>query len=179
MPIINVDRCDLALLEALQHDGHATNAALGERAHLSASQVSRRVQRLAEAGVISGYAALLDPVTIGLGVTAYAHINLERHGEKGTAQFEAAVALMPEVRECFSVTGEADYILRIVAPDLASFSETMMKRLLNLPGVSQVKTNIALTRVKESHVLPLEHVTRPARRGRRIGFNESGQGRPD
>ena len=176
MPSITVDRYDLALLDALQHDAHTTNTVLGEQAHLSASQVSRRVQRLEEAGVISGYAALLDPTTIGLGVTAYAHINLERHGGSGkgdsrTADFEAAVAAMPEVLECFSVTGEADYILRIVAPDLASFSETMMQRLLTLPGVAQVKTNIALTRVKESHVLPLDHVTRPTERSKRISFS--------
>ncbi len=158
MSAITVDRYDLALLDALQRDCHATNATLGEQAHLSASQVSRRIQRLEEAGV-----------------TAYAHIDLERHGEAAggrsrTAEFEAAVAAMPEVQECFSVTGEADYILRIVAPDLASFSDLMMKRLLALPGVARVKTNIALSRVKETHVLPLDHVAQPQRQGRRLRF---------
>lgn len=170
MNSISVDRYDLALLEALQQDAHATNAALGERAHLSASQVSRRVQRLTESGVIARAAALLDRATLGLGVTAWAHVVLERHGEARPADFERAVAEIPAVLDCHSVTGEADYILRIVAPDLAAFSELMMKVLLPLPGVAQIKTNIALQKVKETHVLPLDHIARPPRSARRVCY---------
>lgn len=167
---LSIDRYDLQILAALQRDGQATNAALGEAASLSASQISRRIQRLEEAKVIAGYAALLDPHALGLGVTAYAHVILERHDRTRPAEFERAVKAMPEVLECFAVTGEADYLLRIVAPDLAAFSELMMKRLLDLPGVAQVKTNIALSKVKETHELPLEHVAQPRQQKRRVRY---------
>lgn len=170
MSDISIDRYDLQLLAALQRDGHATNTTLGEQANLSASQVSRRIQRLEEAQVVTGYAALLDPHALGLGVTAYAQIVLERHDKTLAAEFEREVAAMPEVLECFAVTGEADYMLRIVAPDLAAFSDLMMKRLLNMPGVAQVKTNIALSKVKETHELPLDHVARPRPQKRRVTY---------
>ncbi|MBI1396307.1 MAG: AsnC family transcriptional regulator [Betaproteobacteria bacterium] len=170
MNAINIDRYDIRLLAALQQDGHATNAALGERVNLSPSQISRRVQRLEEAGVVAGYAALLDAQALGLGVSAYAQIVLERHDRTRPAEFEREVAAMPEVLECFAVTGEADYMLRIVTPDLATFSDLMMKRLLTLPGVAQVKTSIALTTIKATHQLPLEHVSRPPQQRRRVHF---------
>jgi DNA-binding Lrp family transcriptional regulator len=170
MSELSIDRYDLQLLSALQRDGHATNAQLGEKASLSASQISRRIQRLEEAKVITGYAALLDPLALGLGVTAYAQIILERHDKTRPAEFERQVSAMPEVLECFAVTGEADYLLRIVAPDLAAFSDLMMKRLLTLPGVAQVKTNIALSKVKETHELPLDHVAQPRQLKRRVKY---------
>lgn len=170
MPQITIDRYDLALLDALQRKGNATNATLGEQVHLSPSQISRRLQRLEAAGIIAGYAALLDPSAVGLGVTAFAHVILERHGENRTEAFEHAVAVLPEVMDCFSVSGDADYVLRIVAPDLAAFSELMMKRVLRLPGVANIKTNIALQKVKQTHVLPLDHVTQPATPRQRIRY---------
>lgn len=170
MTELTIDRCDLQLLAALQRNGHASNAELGEKASLSASQVSRRIQRLEQAKVITGYAALLDPHTLGLGVTAYAQIVLERHDKTRPAEFERQIGAMPEVLECFAVTGEADYMLRIVAPDLAAFSDLMMKRLLTLPGVAQVKTNIALSKVKQTHELPLDHVAQPRQQKRRVRY---------
>jgi Lrp/AsnC family leucine-responsive transcriptional regulator len=170
MQQITIDRYDLALLDALQRKGNATNATLGEQIHLSPSQVSRRLQRLEEGGIIASYAALLDPAAVGLGVTAFAHVILERHGETRTEAFEQAVALVPEVMDCFSVSGDADYVLRIVAPDLAAFSELMMKRVLRLPGVAHIKTNIALQKVKQTHVLPLGHVTQPTTPRQRIRY---------
>ncbi len=170
MTEILIDRYDLKLLAAVQRNGHATNAELGEQAGLSASQASRRVQRLQETGVISGYAALLDPAAIGLGVTAFAQVLLDRHDKSRPQDFEKQVAAIPEVLECFSVTGEADYALRIVAPDLAAFSELMMKKLLTLPGVAQVKTNIALSKIKATHELPLSHVARAPQKARRVRY---------
>lgn len=173
MQAITIDRYDLALLDAVQQRGNATNATLGEQVHLSASQISRRLQRLEESGIIAGYAALLDPAALGLGVTAFAHVILERHGEARTDVFENAVAAMPEVIDCFSVSGDADYVLRIVASDLAAFSELMMKRVLRLPGVAHIKTNIALQKIKQTHVLPLDHVTQPATPRQRIRYASS------
>ena len=165
-----IDRYDLRLLATLQGNGHATNAELGEKAGLSASQASRRVQRLQEGGVITGYTALLDPAALGLGVTAYAQILLERHDTSRPQDFEKQVAALPEVLECFAVTGEADYVLRIVVQDLAAFSDLMMKKLLTLPGVAQVKTSIALSRVKETHALPLAHISKPPPKVRRVRY---------
>ena len=97
MSTLSIDRHDLALLDALQRSGDATNAVLGEAVHLSASQVSRRLQRLQEAGLITGYAALLDPAALGLDVIAFAHVVLERHGGVRTEAFEEGVAVLPEV----------------------------------------------------------------------------------
>jgi len=170
--MISVDRHDLELLHALQRDGHATNSALGEQVHLSTSQVSRRVQRLEEAGVIDHYAAILDPAAIGLGVMAFTMISLDRHGSASAEKFEAAIALLPQVLECHAVTGEADYMVRIVTPDLASFSEFMTQHLLRLPGVNSVKSSIALQQIKHTHVLPLEHVTEPSTPRQRIRFEK-------
>jgi DNA-binding Lrp family transcriptional regulator len=163
MQSITIDRYDLALLDALQRRGNATNAALGEAVHLSASQISRRLQRLTDVGVIAGHAVLLDPAMLGLGVTAFAHVVLERHGKAQSDAFEHAVTALPGVLDCYSVSGDADYLLRIVAADLPAFSELMMKHVLRLPGVAHVKTNIALQKVKQTHVLPLDHLTQPAR----------------
>lgn len=171
MQSIEVDRVDLAILGALQRDGQATNAGLGESAHLSASQISRRRQRLEDAGVIAGYAALLDPAAVGLGVTAFAHVILERHGEARSEHFERLIDAMPEIVDCFAVAGEADYVLRIVAPDLAAFSELMMKRLLTLPGIAQIKTNIALHKVKQTHVLPLDHIAQSTPKRPQISYS--------
>lgn len=173
MTQITIDRYDLALLDAVQRSGNATNATLSESIHLSPSQVSRRLQRLSESGVIAHYAALLDPATVGLGVTAFAHVILERHGETRTDAFESAVAALPEVMDCYSVSGDADYVLRIVAPDLAAFSGLMMKRVLRLPGVAHIKTNIALQKVKQTHVLPLDHIAQPVRPRQRLRFAEN------
>lgn len=173
MQQIVVDKFDLQILTALQRQGNATNSALGEEVHLSPSQISRRVNRLEQSGIIAGYAALLDPAAIGLGVSAFAQVILERHGETSSDAFERAVAALPDVVECFSVSGDADYVLRIVAPDLAAFSELMMKRILRLPGLAHIKTNIALKRVKQTNVLPLEHVSRTSQPLQRVQYSDS------
>jgi DNA-binding Lrp family transcriptional regulator len=162
--MITVDRHDLSLLNELQRNGEATNAALADVLHLSVSQVGRRVQRLREAGIIDHYAA------VGLDVMAFVHITLDRHGEKRGDAFEKAIRDVPEVMECFSVTGEADYVARVVSHDLASFADLMMKEILLLPGVVNVKSNIALKKIKQSTVLPLEHIVRPNPRKQRIEF---------
>lgn len=168
---VAVDRYDIDLLVELQRDGRATNSALGEKVHLSTSQVSRRIQRLEETKVISHYVAVLNPEVVGLGVMAFTHVTLGRQGEQAD-RFEQEIADMPEVLECLSVTGEADYILRIAAPDLASFSEFMAQRLLRLPGVANVKSTVTLKTIKQTFSLPLEHIKRPAQVKRQITFTK-------
>ncbi|MEI7430922.1 MAG: Lrp/AsnC family transcriptional regulator [Betaproteobacteria bacterium] len=147
------------------------NAVLGESVHLSASQISRRLQRLSETGLIAGVVALFDPAAIGLDVTAFAQVILEQHGKAQSEAFEAAASALPEVMECFSISGDADYLLRIVAPDLQAFSELMMKRVLRLPGVAHIKTNIVLQKVKQTHVLPLDHIAQPLRQRQQIRYS--------
>ena len=170
MQTITLDRYDLALLDAVQRDGNATNAVLGEHIHLSASQISRRLQHLRETGIIAGFAALVEPAAIGLDVTAFAQVILEHHGKAQSQAFEAAACALPEITECFSVSGDADYLLRLVAPDLQAFSELMMKRVLRLPGVAHIKTNIALQKIKQTHVLPLDHIAQPLRPRQQIRY---------
>lgn len=120
--------------------------------------------------MIAGYAALLDPEFIGLNVVAFAHVILERHGLAQSDAFESAASVIPEVTECYSVTGDADYFLRIVAPDLPAFSDLMMKRIMRLPGVAHIKSNIALQKVKQTHVMPLDHLARISHPKRQIHF---------
>lgn len=172
MSAITVDRYDLQLLAELQRDGHATNSALGEKIHLSTSQVSRRVQRLQEAKIIDHYAAILDPAAVGLHVVAFSQVTLDRQGANSGGKFEREIERLPQVLECFSLAGEADYILRIVTPDLASFSEFMNRHLLRLPGVTNVKSNITLHKVKHTHILPLDHVMQPMESKQRIQYSQ-------
>ncbi|MBR0566250.1 Lrp/AsnC family transcriptional regulator [Azoarcus sp. L1K30] len=153
-----LDKFDLQLLDELQADGHASNAALAERIHLSPSQVSRRIQRLEQAGFIERYVALLRPAAVGLGVTAFVNVSLERHGEAHTDAFTDAVRGMDEVLECFAISGEADYLLRVMTPTLPALSDFMLHRLMRLGGVRSVKSNIALTELKRSTRLPLDHL---------------------
>jgi Lrp/AsnC family leucine-responsive transcriptional regulator len=159
------DSYDVRLLAALQEDARLSNVALSERVHLSASQVHRRLRRLEEAGVIARYTAQLHSDRIGLGVLAITSISLERHGESPATSFAQAVSRLPQVLECFSVTGEADYVLRIVAPDLKAFSDFLMHELMPLPGVRSVRSNIVLETVKQTTVLPLEQIAPSGTRG--------------
>jgi Lrp/AsnC family transcriptional regulator, leucine-responsive regulatory protein len=170
MNAISVDRFDIQLLEELQRNGHATNSELGEKIHLSASQVSRRVQRLQEGGVLDHYAAILDPLAVGLDVMVFTLISMEDHNDAAIRKFEREIKKLPQVLECFSLTGEADYMLRIVAPDLASFAEFMSRHLQSMPGVTNVRSSVTLQRVKQTHVLPLEHVMQPVESKKRIKY---------
>ena len=170
MSTISVDRHDLALLAELQRDGRITNSALGDKIHLSTSQVSRRIQRLEEARVIDRYAAMLDPLVVGLGVMAFINVTLDRHGPARGETFEQAISGLPEVLDCFAVTGEADYVLRVVSHDLTSFSQFMMRSLLPIAGVTNVKSNISLKKIKQVTELPLEHIAQPAQPKTRVHF---------
>jgi Lrp/AsnC family leucine-responsive transcriptional regulator len=150
-----LDKFDIALLAALQRDAYATHQAMGDEVHLSASQVSRRVQRLQGSGIIRRYVALLDPKAIGLGVRAVTYVTLTRHsGDEGLA-FESEMAAFPEVLECYSVAGEADYILQIVAADLGVLSEQVLRRLTRIQGVGSIRSNIVLNCIKSSTEMPL------------------------
>lgn len=151
---IDLDVFDLRLLAALQKEGRAPNAALADSVGLSPSQVSRRLARLEADGVIASYAALLKPEAVGLTVLAFSNISLERQAEAMDG-FEAAVLRFPEILECYSVTGEADFVLRIVAKDLKAFADFLSERLLRVPGVRSVRSSIVLHQIKHTTALPL------------------------
>lgn len=163
-----LDSYDIGILAALQQDASQTHQMLGESVHLSPSQVGRRIQRLHDSGLIAAQVALLSPSLLGLGVTAISYITLSRHGTGEGEQFEQAVGQLPAVLECFAVTGECDYILKIVAADLQALSDSTLKALMRLPGVASVRSNLVLKRIKSSTQLPLEHLQRPSPQRRQI-----------
>lgn len=159
---VQLDIYDLRLLTALQREGRSPNAALAEQVGLSASQVSRRLSRLEQEGVIASYAALLDPDIAGLSVMAFSSVSLERHAEELVTGFERAVTSRPEILECWSVTGGDDFVLRIVAKDLKSFADFLSQHILRLSGVRSVRSAIVLHRIKQTTVLPLDQLASTA-----------------
>ena len=153
-----LDKYDIRILAAMQKDNTRTHQTLGEAVHLSSSQVGRRIQRLQEAGLIAKHVALLNPSLLGLNVTAISYVTLARHGTREGDQFEESVAHIPAVLECLAVTGECDYILKIVASDLTALAESVLKPLTHMAGVASVRSNIVLKRIKSSTELPLDNL---------------------
>lgn len=150
-----LDSYDLRLLTALQRDAFTTHQALGALVHLSPSQVSRRIQRLQDAGFISRYVALLNPSALGLGVRALSYVTLLRHGGDEGRAFELEVCDIPEVLDCYAVAGDSDYMLQIVARDLQSLSDTVLRRITRIAGVGSIRSNVVLQLIKSSTELPL------------------------
>jgi len=153
------DRLDAAILRALQQNGRETCDVIGAHVGLSASAVLRRVKRLEEAGVIDRYVALVKPEAVGLGLTAYVNVRLEKHTESHKRNpmdlFRASVQGWPEVVECAALTGDMDYLLRVVVQDMAQYSRFMMDTLLKHPSVQDCKTSFVLDRVKTTTALPV------------------------
>jgi DNA-binding Lrp family transcriptional regulator len=152
---ISLDASDLALLQALQRDGQATAQDLGEALNLSASQAGRRRQRLEAAGVIQGYRARLDPAKLGLDVQAFIQVQLARHGEKEGAGFTRLIRTRPEVISAWTMTGEADYLLRVFCEDLPGLNRLIHEVLLAHPAVSRVHSQIVMDQPKGDAPLPV------------------------
>lgn len=153
-----MDRTDRRILEQLQADGRLSNQELAERVLLSPSPCLRRVRALERSGVIQRYAALLDPLQVGLELLAYVSVKLEKRGKMPVDQFTRAVQGWPEVVACFSMTGDMDYLMRVQVEDLAHYSRFIMDKLLKQPGVIDIRSNFVLERVKETTALPLEQL---------------------
>jgi Lrp/AsnC family transcriptional regulator, leucine-responsive regulatory protein len=147
---LDLDSFDLKLLAELQQDGRLTNADLGDRVHLSASQVSRRVQRLIEDGYIERFQAVLSRQKLGLGLTVYCLVTLKIHAGDSMQAFHERVRALPEVVECQSLTGEADYVLKIVVADLKRFSDFMSEHLMKAPEVANIRSSVVLESIKET-----------------------------
>ena len=154
-----LDKLDRQILRKLQDDGRATYDQLAEQVGLSASAVLRRVKRLEESGVIDRYVALVKPEAVGLGLTAYLNVRLEKHTESHKRNpmdlFRASVQTWPEVAECAALTGEMDYLLRVLVEDMAHYSRFIMDTLLKHPSVQDCKTSFVLDRVKATTAVPL------------------------
>jgi Lrp/AsnC family leucine-responsive transcriptional regulator len=154
-----LDKLDKSILRALQQNGRETYDVIGEQVGLSPSAVLRRVKRLEEAGVIDRYVALVKPEAVGLGLTAYINVRLEKHTESHKRNpmdvFRAAVQAWPEVVECAALTGEMDYLLRVVVEDMGHYSRFIMDTLLKHPSVQDCKTSFVLDRVKTTTAVPL------------------------
>ncbi len=157
-----LDGFDLKLLAALQRDGRLTNAELGEIVHLSASQVSRRVQRLIDSGYIERFQAVLNRRLLGLGLTAYCLVTLKIHGGDSMLAFHDRVRSLPEVQECQSLTGEADYLLKVVVSDLKRFADFMSEHLMKAPEVANIRSSIVLESIKETGAYPVPGAAGPS-----------------
>ena len=155
MADVDLDRYDRTLLEALQRDGSLSNAALAERVNLSASQVSRRRAALERAGIIEGYTARLNARALGWRLRAVVRIELAAHGGRNDESFAAFVAGLDEVDAAYSVSGDADYVLRVRVRDLEAFAAFVHGTILPHPQVSRVRSEIVLTTLKEGDAVPV------------------------
>ena len=151
---MRLDRTDRGLLAELQRDGRLTNRELAERVHLSESACLRRVRALEQAGVIDRYAAVVSQSKVGLPGNVFVSITLNRQDQTDLAAFEEAVRRVPEVMECYLMTGDSDYLLRIVVPDLEAYERFVMD-FTKIPGIAQIRSSFALRAVKQGTALPL------------------------
>jgi len=154
MPI-SLDRKDRAILHELQRDGRLSNVALAERVRLSESACLRRVKRLEESGLVARYALIVDQARAGLPGNVFVQITLNRQQQEDLSRFEQAVAGVPEVMECYLMSGDADYLLRVVVADTADFERIHSEHLTRLPGVARVHSSFALRTVAKKTELPL------------------------
>ena len=156
----SLDRIDLKILDALQKNGRLTNAELADKAGLSLSPCWRRLKRLEECGVIEGYQAVLDRRALGLGVTAFVRVDIERHTPAMERRFEDAIADLPEIVSCHVISGEGAFMLIVMTESLESFSNFALNTLMALPGVKDTQTSFSLKEVKKSSYLPLKQLVR-------------------
>ena len=150
-----IDAKDWQIIRELQQEGRLTNQELAARVNLSPSPCLRRVRMLEEAGVITGYSADVDPRACGLSITAFIRIALQRHERDAVARFEESVRGIDEILDCHLLTGEADYLLRVVVADLDEYERFVRRRLHAIPGISSMKTSLVYGTIKSSRVFPL------------------------
>jgi len=153
---MELDRYDRHILEVLQSDGRLSNQELADRIGLSPSPCLRRVRALEEAGLITGYRALVDAKKLGLSLMALLHISMDKHTPERFANFEKKVAAQPEVLECLLITGqEADYQLKVIIRDMDAYQELLLNRITRIEGVTGVHTSFVLRRVLDKTAVPV------------------------
>jgi len=156
MPIPELDLIDRKILRALQSNGKISIGELADNVGLSPSPCARRVRLLEKAGIVKGYAAIVDQRKVGLPISAFASIKLERQREEDLDRFAEAVSRWPEVLDCYLMTGQRDYLMRIVAADLDAYERFLKDKLTRLDNVASIETSFALGQVKRSEALPIE-----------------------
>ena len=156
MPQKSLDEIDRRILAVLQDNARVANVDLARRVGVSASPCWRRVRELEESGVISRYVTLVEPAALGLQVSVFVQVTLEKQIEAALEHFESAVLARPEVMECYLMTGDADYHLRVVVEDLPAYERFLMDHLTRVPGIANIRSSFALKQVKYTTALPLE-----------------------
>jgi Lrp/AsnC family leucine-responsive transcriptional regulator len=154
----SLDAIDRRILLALQRDAKLTNVELAEKVGLSPSPCLRRVKLLERAGVIAGYHAALNRAELGLGLTVFVGVKVDRHHAERAQEFRQAVVDLPEVVSCHLVSGEMDFLMQVVVPDLAGYERFLLDTLLKLPGVADIRSSFAIQTVKADGPLPLRHL---------------------
>jgi Lrp/AsnC family transcriptional regulator, leucine-responsive regulatory protein len=183
MPMPEFDAIDARIIAALQEDGRLSNVELADRVGLSPSPCLRRVKMLEEAGVIEGYRANLGRKKLGLGLTVFVGIKVDGHRDTNANALQETMRRLPEVVACHLVSGEADFLLEVVVPDLAHYETFLVGTLLKMPMVKDIRSNFAIRLVKANAPLPLGHLAkaearapkRAAQNGQRKGGSRSRQ----
>ncbi|MGO2137298.1 Lrp/AsnC family transcriptional regulator [Marinobacter sp.] len=155
MKQIELDKLDQRILAILQQEGRISNQQLAEQVGLSPAACWRRVRTLEETGIIKGYSAHLAPEMVGQGLCVLVNLSLQRHTIDSTAEIEQKVSSYPEVLQCFAVTGNADFVLRVVVPDMVSYDRFLNEKIFTLQGIAQVHSNFALREIKNTQTIPV------------------------
>ncbi len=151
----DLDAIDRKIIAQLQNDARIANVDLADAVGLSPAPCLRRVRALEESGVIRKHVSLVDPAAVGLAVSVFVHVSLEKQVEKALKKFEDAIRTRPEVMECYLMTGDADYLLRVVCADLGAYERFLLDHLTQVPGVASIRSSFALKQVKYSTALPV------------------------
>lgn len=163
-----LDRQDVVLLNELQRDSHQTVQQLAERVGLSSTPCWKRIKEMEGSGVIRGYTALIDREKVGLALCVIAELNLTRHNQEVVAQFEQEVADCAHIVGCYATTGQADYVIKVLMPDIKAYERFLHETVFKLPGVTHVRSSVVLKEVKAEMRLPIEAPGKPAA-ARRVG----------
>jgi Lrp/AsnC family leucine-responsive transcriptional regulator len=150
-----LDRIDIGILNELQHNARITNSELARAVNLSPTPCFNRVRALERAGLFRQHVTLLSPEALGLSINVFIQVSLEKQIKDALARFEQAISERPEVMECYLMTGDADYLLRVVLPDVAALERFILERLTKMPGVSNIRSSFALKQVRYKTALPL------------------------
>jgi DNA-binding Lrp family transcriptional regulator len=156
---MNLDATDLRILDQLQHDASLSNVELARRVHLSPSPCLARVKALEAAGVIRQYVALAHAPALGLGLSVFISVSLKSQHKAALAEFERRIAEHDEVMECYLMTGDSDYLIRVALPDLAALEKFILEQLTPIPGIEKIRSSFALKQVRYKTALPLPHAS--------------------
>lgn len=154
---IVLDKTDLDILKALQHDAGISNIELADKVNLSPSPCSRRVKILEQAGFFRGKVTLLDPKMVGLPVNVFIQITLSRQKKRNLEVFESKISEWPQVMECYLMTGDFDYLIRVAVPDLTRYQE-LLNHITEMEGISHIKSSFSLKQICYKTELPLDHM---------------------